>query len=49
MNPPWYDKKVDLTINGKEVETAEKQKPKFNADGIALSPDNDSISTIRRC
>ena len=35
-----YDKKVDLTINGKEVETAEKQKPKFNADGIALSPDN---------
>ena len=35
-----YDKKVDLTINGKEVETAEKQKPKFNADGIALSPDD---------
>ena len=34
------DKNVDLTINGKEVETAEKQKPKFNADGIALSPDN---------
>ena len=35
------DKKVDLTINGKEVETAEKKKPNFNADGIALSPDND--------
>ena len=35
-----YDKNVDLTINGKEVETAEKQKPKFMADGIALSPDN---------
>lgn len=34
------DKHVDLTINGKEVMTAEKQKPKFNADGIALSPDN---------
>ena len=34
------DKNVDLTINGKEVETAEKQKPAFNADGIALSPDN---------
>ena len=38
-----YDKKVDLTINGKEVETAEKQKPKFNADGIALSPDNEYL------
>ena len=35
------DKKVDLTINGKEVETAEKKKPNFNADGIALSPDNE--------
>ena len=35
------DKKVDLTINGKEVESAEKKKPNFNADGIALSPDND--------
>ena len=35
-----YDKNVDLTINGKEVESAEKQKPKFMADGIALSPDN---------
>ncbi len=34
------DKNVDLTINGKEVMTAEKQKPKFNADGIALSADN---------
>ena len=34
------DKNVDLTIDGKEVMTAEKQKPKFNADGIALSPDN---------
>ncbi len=34
------DKKVDLTINGKEVMTSEKQRPKFNADGIALSPDN---------
>ncbi len=37
------DKNVDLTINGKEVETAEKQKPKFNADGIALSPDNEYL------
>ena len=37
------DKNVDLTINGKEVETAEKQKPKFNADAIALSPDNDYL------
>ena len=37
------DKNVDLTINGKEVETAEKQRPKFNADGIALSPDNESL------
>lgn len=37
------DKKVDLTINGKEVMTAEKQKPKFNADGIALSPDNEYL------
>ncbi len=35
-----FDKNVDLTINGKEVVTAEKQKPKFNADAIALSPDN---------
>ena len=34
------DKNVDLTIDGKEVETAEKQKPKFNVDAIALSPDN---------
>ena len=34
------DKKVTLTINGKEVMTAEKERPKFNADGIALSPDN---------
>ena len=34
------NKKVDLTIDGKEVETAEKQKPKFNADSLALSPDN---------
>ncbi len=37
------DKNVDLTINGKEVMTAEKQKPKFNADGIALSPDNEYL------
>ena len=37
------DKKVDLTINGKEVETAEKKKPNFNADGIALSPDNEYL------
>ena len=37
------DKNVDLTINGKEVETAEKQKPKFNVDGIALSPDNEYL------
>ena len=34
------DKNVDLTINGKEVETAEKKKPQFNADSLALSPDN---------
>lgn len=34
------EKEVDLTINGKEVMTAEKQRPKFNVDGIALSPDN---------
>lgn len=31
---------VTLTINGKEVMTAEKEKPKFNVDGLALSPDN---------
>ena len=37
------DKKVDLVINGKEVETAEKKKPNFNADGIALSPDNEYL------
>jgi sugar lactone lactonase YvrE len=34
------DKHVDLTIDGKEVMTAEKQKPSFNADSLALSPDN---------
>ena len=34
------EKEVGLTINGKEVMTAEKQRPKFNVDGIALSPDN---------
>ena len=27
----------------KEVETAEKQKPKFNADSLALSPDNQYV------
>ena len=37
------NKKVDLTINGKEVETADKQKPKFNADSLALSPDNQYV------
>lgn len=37
------NKNVDLTINGKEVMTAEKQKPKFNVDGIALSPDNEYL------
>ena len=37
------NKHVDLTINGKEVMTAEKQKPKFNVDGIALSPDNEYL------
>lgn len=31
---------ITLTINGKEVMTAEKEKPKFNVDGLALSPDN---------
>ncbi len=34
---------VDLTINGKEVMTAEKQRPNFNVDGIALSPDNEFV------
>ena len=34
-----FDKNVPLTINGKEVMTAEKERPKFNVDGIALSPD----------
>ena len=38
-----YDKKISLTINGKEVMTADKQKPKFSADGIALSPDNEYL------
>lgn len=37
------EKNVDLTINGKEVMTAEKEKPKFNVDGIALSPDNEHV------
>ena len=37
------NKKVDLTIDGKEVETAEKQKPAFNADSLALSPDNQYV------
>ena len=37
------EKGVDLTINGKEVMTAEKQRPKFNVDGIALSPDNEYV------
>ncbi len=37
------NKSVDLTINGKEVMTAEKQKPKFNADGIALTPDTEYL------
>ena len=37
------DKDVDLTINGKEVETAEKKRPQFNADAIALSPTNDYL------
>ncbi len=37
------DKGVDLTINGKEVMTAEKQKPQFNADSVALSPVNDYL------
>ena len=34
------DKNVDLVIDGKEVMTAEKKKPEFNADSLALSPDN---------
>ena len=37
------EKGVDLTINGKEVMTAEKERPKFNIDGIALSPDNEYV------
>ena len=37
------DKAVDLTINGKEVMTAEKKKPAFNADSLALSPDNEYV------
>ena len=38
-----YNKNVDLTINGKEVLDEKGQKPKFNADGIALSPDGDYL------
>ena len=37
------EKGVDLTINGKEVMTADKQRPKFNVDGIALSPDHEYL------
>ncbi len=37
------DKNVDLTIDGKEVMTAEKEKPAFNADSLALSPDNEYL------
>ncbi len=38
-----YNKDVDLTINGKEVLDDKGQKPKFNADGIALSPDGEYL------
>ena len=37
------EKNVTLTIDGKEVLTAEKKKPQFNCDGIALSPDNEYV------
>ncbi len=36
-------KNITLTINGKEVLTAEKEKPQFNVDGIALTPDDDYL------
>ncbi len=38
------EKNVSLTINGKEVkESLTGRKPQFNADGIALSPDNEYL------
>ena len=37
------DKNVDLTINGKEVLDEKGKKPNFNADGIALSPDGETL------
>lgn len=37
------EKGIDLTINGKEVQTAEKKAPTFNVDGIALSPDREYV------
>ncbi len=37
------NKKVDLTINGKEVLDEKGKKPNFNADGIALSPDGETL------
>lgn len=33
------EKNISLTVNGKEVMTAEGKKPQFNIDGITLSPD----------
>ena len=37
------EKGIDLTIDGKEVMTAEKKAPQFNVDGIALSPDREYL------
>jgi sugar lactone lactonase YvrE len=37
------EKGIDLTINGKEVMTAEGKKPQFQVDGLALSPDNEYL------